>query len=145
MEEQLNSRDDIFDDEMKDIIGREVRLIFVARLFKEREDWKRNLMELKQFNVIKMGRVLQSLLYLLGYERERICEKNSNKFFWKYAKQYIDENFVNRLIGYKVMGPKDGKYPGYMTLNFIERNLEGILPEDVDQYNLTLGKLFKWL
>ena len=28
---------------------------------------------------------------------------------------------------------------------FIERNIEGFIPEDVDHYNLTLGKLFKWL
>ncbi len=43
------------------------------------------------------------------------------------------------------MGPKNKEYSGYKTLNFIERNVEGINPEDVDAYNLTLGKLFKWL
>lgn len=65
VEEIVNARDDIFDDEIKDIIMREVRLVFIARLYKDREDWKRNLMELKDYNVIKMGRVMQSLFYLL--------------------------------------------------------------------------------
>lgn len=43
------------------------------------------------------------------------------------------------------MGPKNKVFPGYQTLNFIERNIEGINSEDVDAYNMTLGKLFKWL
>jgi hypothetical protein len=86
VDEIINSRDDIFDDEIKDIIMREVRLVFIARLYKDREDWKRNLMELKDYNVIKMGRVLQSLFYLLEIQRNEICEKNTNRFFWKKAK-----------------------------------------------------------
>ncbi len=36
-------------------------------------------------------------------------------------------------------------FPRYTTINFIERNIEGIIPEDVDHYNLTVGKLYKWL
>jgi hypothetical protein len=86
VDEIINARDDIFDDEIKDIIMREVRLVFIARLYKDREDWKRNLMELKDYNVIKMGRVLQSLFYLLEIQRNEICEKNTNRFFWKKAK-----------------------------------------------------------
>lgn len=30
-------------------------------------------------------------------------------------------------------------------MNFIERNIEAINIEDVEAYNMTLGKLFKWL
>jgi len=30
-------------------------------------------------------------------------------------------------------------------LNFIERNVESVNPEEVDAYNLTLGRVFKWL
>ena len=46
---------------------------------------------------------------------------------------------------YKAFGPKDEYFDRYSTINFIEKNIEGILTEDVDHYNLTLGKLFKWL
>jgi hypothetical protein len=27
----------------------------------------------------------------------------------------------------------------------LEKNIEGVVPEEVDHYNMTLGKLFKWL
>lgn len=43
------------------------------------------------------------------------------------------------------MGPKEDHILRYHTLNFIEKNLENIVPEEVDAYNVTLGKLFKWL
>ena len=46
---------------------------------------------------------------------------------------------------YKPLGPKEDYHERYTTLSFIERNIEGIVAEDVDAYNLTLGKLFKWL
>jgi hypothetical protein len=49
------------------------------------------------------------------------------------------------MVSYKVIGEKSSEYKGYKTLNFIERNLDGLNAEDVDAYNLTLGKLFKWL
>jgi hypothetical protein len=102
-------------------------------------------MELRDFNVIKMGRIMQSLFYLLGYDRDEICEKGTNKFFWKKAKTLINDEFINRLINYTAMGEKNQVYYGYKTLNFIERNIDGIATEDVDMYNLTLGKLYKWL
>jgi hypothetical protein len=30
-------------------------------------------------------------------------------------------------------------------LNFIERNITGIDPKEVDEHNMTLGRLFRWL
>jgi hypothetical protein len=43
------------------------------------------------------------------------------------------------------LGPKDNHFARYCTINFIEKNIEGIVPEEVDAYNMVLGKLFKWL
>jgi hypothetical protein len=43
------------------------------------------------------------------------------------------------------MGKKEKTYFGYKTLNFIERNVEGIQPEEVDAYHMLYGKLFKWV
>jgi hypothetical protein len=43
------------------------------------------------------------------------------------------------------LGPKDNHFAIYCTINFIEKNIEGIVPEEVDAYNMVLGKLFKWL
>ena len=43
------------------------------------------------------------------------------------------------------MGPKEGKFAPYQTLNFIERTIEGIDPVEVEEFNLVAGRLFKWL
>lgn len=63
---------------------------------------------------------------MLEYERSLICEKGTNKFNWKKAKVYINDEFILKLINYAVMGPKPGEYIGYKTLNFIEKNIEAL-------------------
>jgi len=74
-----------------------------------------------------------------------VCEKGTNKFFWKKAKLLLNESFLDRLVNYRVLGPQENHQQRYTTLNFIEKNIEGINPDDVDNYHLTLGKLFRWL
>ena len=73
IEEQLSMREEPMDEELKDLYQKQARIQFVARLFKEREEWRRNLMNLKFFKVMKMPRVLQSIFYFLRYKREVIC------------------------------------------------------------------------
>ena len=145
VEEIINSREDPMDDESRDLLMKQARLHFIGRLFKEREDWQKNLLNLKNFKVLKMPRVMQTLFYFLKYRREDVCEIGTNKFFWKRAKEQLNEEFVNRLVFFNALGPKEEEFNRYQTLNFIEKNLEGIQTEDVDAYNLTLGKLFKWM
>jgi hypothetical protein len=58
-------RDEPMDDELRDIFGKAARVNFIARLFKERDEWRNNLMRLKNFKVMKMPRVLQSIFYFL--------------------------------------------------------------------------------
>jgi hypothetical protein len=40
---------------------------------------------------------------------------------------------------------KDKLFIWYHTINFVEKNIEGISQEEVDSYNLAMGKLFRWL
>ena len=65
IEEMINSRDEAMDDELRDMYMRQARIHFIGRLFKEREDWRANLLKLKEFKVLKMPRVMQSLFYFL--------------------------------------------------------------------------------
>lgn len=65
IEEWISMREEQMDEELKDIYQKAARINFIARLFKEREEWKRNLMRLKEFKVMKMPRVLQSVFYFL--------------------------------------------------------------------------------
>jgi len=40
VEEIINSREDLFDDEIKDIIARDIRINFIGRMFKDKEEWR---------------------------------------------------------------------------------------------------------
>ena len=82
----------------------------------------------------------------MQYRREDVCQEGTNKFFWKYAKRHLDHSFLERLAAYSPIGAKISPQSPYTTLNFIERNVEGILIEEVDaQCGSVLAKLYKWL
>ena len=49
------------------------------------------------------------------------------------------------MCAYKTMGPKDGEYKKYQTLNYVEPLLEGMAQETVDEYNLFAAKMLKWV
>lgn len=48
-------------------------------------------------------------------------------------------------MNYQPSGPKEDEYTKYQVLNFIEKNIEGFVPEDVDTISVLLGKLLRWL
>lgn len=113
IEDIINTREEPLEEELKELHMNQARLNFIANLFKEREEWKNNLMELKDFKVLKMPRVLQSVFYFLQYKREDICEKDTNKFFWKKAKHLLDDDFITRLVDYNALGPKEDNFQRY--------------------------------
>lgn len=49
------------------------------------------------------------------------------------------------MLDYKLIGPKRQDFKAYQTINFIERNIFGIEEQEVTEYNMTFGRLFKWL
>lgn len=55
------------------------------------EQWKKPFLDLRGLSLIKNPRVLQTLFYLLQYEREQICEKGTNSLDFKLAKELINE------------------------------------------------------
>lgn len=65
--------------------------------------------------------------------------------FWKAAKCLLDESFIEKMSDYTFQGPKDGKYEKYQTLNYIEKIITGIEPNDVTEFNMCAGRLFTWL
>jgi hypothetical protein len=48
-------------------------------------------------------------------------------------------------VNYSCIYGKDKQFIWYYTINFVEKNIEGITQEEVDSYNLAMGKLFRWL
>lgn len=88
---------------------------------------------------------MQALLYFLGYDKQYIVEPGTQKMFWKAAKCLLDESFIEKMSDYTFQGPKDGKYEKYQTLNYIEKIITGIEPNDVTEFNMCAGRLFTWL
>jgi hypothetical protein len=100
---------------------------------------------LKKYKVIKYGKFIQGLLYFLGFEKDSVVEPGTQKFFWKTAKSLMNEAFLDKMESYDFRGPKSGTYAPYQTLNFIEKTIAGIEAEQVDEFNMVAGRLFKWL
>lgn len=57
----------------------------------------------------------------------------------------VIDSFFDKIKEYQPIGPKPQEFKKYQTINWIQSNMDGISQEDVDQYNLSLGKLFRWL
>eukprot|EP00826_Nyctotherus_ovalis_P043996 TRINITY_DN4704_c0_g1_i5.p1 TRINITY_DN4704_c0_g1~~TRINITY_DN4704_c0_g1_i5.p1 ORF type:complete len:285 (+),score=136.40 TRINITY_DN4704_c0_g1_i5:467-1321(+) len=107
--------------------------------------FQESLLAFHKYNVVKMPRIMQSLFYLLGFAREDLCEIGTNKLFWKKAREYWNEDLLRKFDEYTPVGPREGEYKKYQTINFIEKNLEGIAEEEVQSYSLALAKLFACL
>lgn len=44
-----------------------------------------------------------------------------------------------------VIGPKDDYFREYEKLKFLQKNLAGFKLEDVDEYSVAIGKLYRWI
>lgn len=73
---------------------------------------------MKDLNVLKMPRVLQVLFYLLKYDREMICERDTNKLDFKKAKQLIGEDLFERMSKYNPLGEREDNFKVYQKLSF---------------------------
>jgi len=134
------------DDESKNMYGNLQRILFTAKLFKDKEEWKKGLLNLAKSTVIRLPRLWQSIFYLLGYEREQICLEGTNKLFWKNASRFLNEAFIENMVSYTPYGTRQGPFKQYQTINFIEKNLEGINGEEIEpQCGMHMSKLYKWL
>lgn len=108
------------------------------------EQWKDAVLDLRNFNVIKFPRVLQSVCYLLGYSREDICERDTNKLSFKKVREIIgDESYYQKMAEYKFAGPKTQEFRSYEKMTFLKKNLE-LEEEQLEQYSQTVFKLYQW-
>jgi len=101
---------------------------------------------MRTYNVIKCPRVLQTLCYILGYKREEVCERDTNKLSFKLVRELLnDEAFFQKMQEYKFAGPKTGEFRTYEKIAFVKKNLEAYEEEAVENYSMTVAKLFQWL
>jgi len=106
------------------------------------EQWKEAVLQLRNYNVIKFPRVLQSVLYLLGFTREEITEAGTNKLDFKKVRTIIgDETFYQKMAEYKYAGPKTGDFRAYEKMTFLKKNLD-VDEESLEGYSQTMFKLW---
>lgn len=132
-------------EEIKHIMTVQYSLRYQAQLFIVFQDYIDRLNQFKQYKVIKFDKCIQSLLYFLQYPQEKVCEPGTQDFYWKIAKNLLDEKMLKHMEIVRLKGPKHGDYKKYQTLNWIEKNIKDIDENEVFEYNMLLGKLFKWL
>jgi len=108
------------------------------------EHWRQPTLDIKEMHIMKMPRVLQTLFYLLKFNREEICERDTNKLDFKKIKPLIGDELFDRMAAYQPFGPNESEFEVYQKLGFLTRNLEGITEEAVDEFSLVLGKLLRW-
>ena len=65
------------------------------------EAWKQPFLDMRKLHIMKIPRVLQVLFYLLKYEREAICEAETNKLDFKKVKMLINEDLFEKMSKYK--------------------------------------------
>lgn len=100
-----------------------------------------------------MPKVFQSLFYLLGYKREEICERDTNKLEWKKARQVLlgpnhdGAEFFHRIGEYNPFGSKEDQFTLYQKLRFLKKTLKKHEQEieKIEEYSIPLSKLFKWM
>lgn len=75
--------------------------------------------------MIKCARVLQTLCYILGYTREEVCERDTNKLSFKKVRELLsDEVFFQKMQEYKFAGPKTQDFRAYEKIAFLQKNMQ---------------------
>lgn len=109
------------------------------------EQWKKSVIDLSMRNIIKMPRVLQTLFYLLKYEREDICETGTNKLDFKKAKKFINDSMFKAMANYNPFGPNHTEFKEYQKMAFLKKNLDSCDEEKVEDYDIVMSKIYKWV
>jgi len=107
IEERLAEREDLADEELKELEVKQMKYNMQAKLFLPEGRWRDGLENIVDFKVLKMAKIIQSCFYLMKFTREQICEEKTNKMFWKKAKLLVLDDLCKRIYDYKILGPKD--------------------------------------
>lgn len=122
-----------------------MKLKFQLDLLKQDPDYKTRFDVLPQRKIVKYQNLLKCIFYLLEHDKEDICIPGTQKLYWKKARFLWNDTLISKMEKYQVMGPKEREHKSYQTINYIERNLDGLTQEELNKYNYALGLVFKWL
>lgn len=109
---------------------------------KEVKDW---VFRLAKYRVVKYLAVFQSIWFLLGKTKEEVNLPGTAMVNWKIAKNFINEEFFQQVINFEHRGAKPNEMKAYARINHLLKKIEKLNAEDIDGYNLGLGRLFRWV
>ena len=101
------------EDDLREIAQRQVKLQEIGGAFLNRAEWSDQLKQLKKTNVLKTPRIIQSLMYMLGFTREQIYAPKTNQLFWKKARNLIDHDVPEKMSRFEIITQKNGNYKAY--------------------------------
>ena len=123
----------------------ELKLKFQLDLLKQNETFNKRFDSLKNKKVVKHHKLFKCIFYLLDFESDNICVENTQLFFWKKARHHWNDALIEKMSKFKFLDPKNNAVKKYQTINYIEKNLEGLTQESISVYNYSLGLVYKWM
>ncbi|KAM3142503.1 hypothetical protein pb186bvf_005405 [Paramecium bursaria] len=103
------------------------------------------LLALAEYRLIKFPSIIQSALYLLGFPKEDINIPNTNKLNWRKVQQMWNEELLSQITSYSHRGQKTRPPYKWCMVDRVQKRVEKIELEQVDQYNIPYGRLLRFL
>lgn len=94
---------------------------------------------------MKLHKLFKCIFYFLEFTSESICVEGTQQFFWKTARHHWNAGLIQKMLDYRYIGKKDHALKKYHTINYIEKNLDGMSQESINNYSYTLGLIYKWM
>lgn len=123
----------------------EMKIKFQLDLLKQNETFKKRFDMLTSRKVVKHHKLFKCIFYLLDMESDKICVEDTQLFFWKKARHHWNDELIEKMTKFRFLGSKDNEVKKYQTINYIERNLDGMTQESISVYNYSLGLIYKWM
>ena len=109
------------------------------------QQWRKDFMKLKDLHVVKFSRILQTLFFLLRYNREQLCERDTARLELKKAKTLINDKLFQAMSTYNPYGQNDQVCKSYHKLAYLKRNIESVDEEKVLEHSVILHKIMSWV
>jgi hypothetical protein len=123
----------------------QMKLKFQIDLLKDNPNFKKRFDALTTRKVVKHHKLLKCIFYLLEYDSEKICVDKTQQFFWKKARHFWNNELIDKMRNFRFLGPKDHPIKKYQTINYLEKNLEGLSQDSINVYSYALGLIYKWM
>jgi len=110
------------------------------------EGIRKQIIEMKNYRLIKFPKILQNCFLFLGMKIEDFNEPKTHMLNWKVIRNtLINDELIDKLLSYEYKGAKESELPSYSYINRIKERLSKINQDDVNYYNLGLGRLFYFM